>query len=52
MKKVVDEDGRAETEISPDEARAARKGRPVLYMLIGGLVIAAAALALAFGLVG
>lgn len=38
MKRVMDQDGREHTEMTTREARQARFGKPVFYVLIGGIV--------------
>ena len=37
MQWVKDREGREPPELSPQEARQARPGKPVLYVLIGGV---------------
>lgn len=37
MKRVMDQDGREHTEVTAGEARQARFGKPVFYVLIGGI---------------
>ena len=38
MKRVTDSEGHGHVELTAQEARQARYGRPVLYVLIGGIV--------------
>jgi len=37
MKRVMDEGGDVHTELTTQEARQARWGKPVFYVLIGGI---------------
>ncbi len=48
VKRVQDNGDHEHVEASPEEAKQARKGRPVLYVLLAGLVGAVAALGLIY----
>jgi hypothetical protein len=48
IRRVEDEDGREHVEASPTEARQARKGWPILYVLLAGTFGAFLALVLIF----
>ena len=37
MQRVTDQEGHNHTEVTTQEARQARYGKPVLYVLIGGI---------------
>lgn len=38
MKRVTDREGHHHTEVTTEEARQARYGKPVFYVLIGGII--------------
>lgn len=48
IKRVQDSDEHEHVEASSEEAKQARKGRPVLYVLLAGLIGAVAALGLIY----
>lgn len=46
MKRTTDSSGNVEEELTPREARQGKPGWPVLYVLIGGLVLAGLVMAI------